>query len=456
MRFTNLTRGQEIGANSYLLEIGGKRLVLDSGLHPVREGYDAAPDFAPLAQGGVDAVFVSHAHQDHLGSLPILQRHYPEAPVYMSEPTAYIAEAMLHNSVSVMMRKREEQGTSVYPLFTHREADRCSARWATRPYRKKHGLDGERADTATEASFEFFDAGHILGSVGTLFREGGRSLFYTGDINVDDQTLSRAADLPQEPIDVLVMETTRGDNPQKEGFSRSAEEERFLQAILDAVNAGQPVLVPVFALGKTQEILLLLQRLARCGKLQNSPVYIGGLSTRITSICDRFAHESRRQQPGLELLEVLAPYTITSRTLPEARLDKGRIYALSAGMLTEKTLSNALARRMLSRQDCHIFFVGYADPASAASRIKRAKPGDEVVIDEDFPAQPLRCQVRQFDFSGHASRESLLEMAIRMKPSTVVLVHGSPPAVEWFRASLAAALPGTRIVLPEPGVACDL
>src|SRR5262245_26254291 len=98
--FTNLTRAVEIGANSYVLDLAGQRLVLDSGLHPTIDGPLGLPDHARLADGSVDAIVLSHAHQDHIGSLPVLQRHQPQAPVFMTEPTRQLGDVMLHNSVN--------------------------------------------------------------------------------------------------------------------------------------------------------------------------------------------------------------------------------------------------------------------------------------------------------------------------------------------------------------------
>src|ERR1700761_1605786 len=123
--FTNLTRRVEIGANCYCLELAGQRIVLDSGLHPRFDGLAALPDFSQLPDGTVDAIVLSHAHQDHVGSLPVLMRRQPQAPVFMTEATRQLSDVMLHNSVNVMMKKREE-GITEYPLFTHREVDLAS------------------------------------------------------------------------------------------------------------------------------------------------------------------------------------------------------------------------------------------------------------------------------------------------------------------------------------------
>src|SRR5260370_29943253 len=127
MRFISLTRHNEIGANSYFLEINGRKIILDAGLHPKKFGEEALPNYRRVAGGGIDAVFISHAHQDHIGSLPILTRPQPQAKVFLTPATARLTENMLHNSVNVMSRQREQLRLGTYPLFTPREADHSRA-----------------------------------------------------------------------------------------------------------------------------------------------------------------------------------------------------------------------------------------------------------------------------------------------------------------------------------------
>src|SRR5690349_11114026 len=129
LKFINLTRRTEIGANSYYFEIGRHRLLLDCGMHPKNTGEDALPLLKAIADRGIEAILISHAHQDHIGTLPVAMRRIPRARVFMTEATAEIGNVLLHNSVNVMTRQREEIGETSYPLFTHRETDRASERW---------------------------------------------------------------------------------------------------------------------------------------------------------------------------------------------------------------------------------------------------------------------------------------------------------------------------------------
>ena len=458
MKFTNLTRRTEIGANSYLLEAAGQRLVLDCGMHPKEEGEAALPNLQLLGDRALDAIIVSHSHLDHIGTLPVLMRRQPDARIFMTEATAEIGSALLHNSVSVMMRQREEIGVSIYPLFTHKETDRATDRWRWCPLGQPFTLQGERAgrDGGDALTVEFVDAGHVLGAAGVILRAEGRTVFYSGDVNFDDQTITAGAVFPESGVDVLIMETTRGDHPLPEGFTRAAEEHRLAEAIERAFSAGGCILMPVFALGKTQEALGMIYKFRKEKLLGEFPIYIGGLSVKMTEIYDRRALTMRRLLPGLQLLEEVAPFVLNGQTIHDSPARPGRIYALSSGMMTPKTLSNIFARRIIENPEHSIFFVGYADPESPSGILKAAQPDELVSLDPEGPPLRLRCQVEQFQFSAHASRESIVAYVKKLAPKKIILVHGDMPAVEWTHAQLAAALPGSEVIVPKPGVELEL
>jgi len=461
LKFINLTRRTEIGANSYYLEMGRHRLVLDCGMHPKDTGEDALPNFKGIAEQDIEAILISHAHQDHIGTLPVLMRRLPTARIFMTEATAEIGNVLLHNSVNVMTRQREEIGRAVagsYPLFTHRETDRASERWRWCPLRQRISITGERAPQRERdaLTFEFFDAGHVLGSSGILLRAEGHTVFYTGDVNFDDQTIMEAAVFPEGNVDVLIMECTRGDHAKPAGWTRVGEERRLAEAITTAFECGSCVLIPVFALGKTQEILAMLHKFRRERLLPEFPIYIGGLSSKMTDIYDRRAHMTRRQLPRLQLMREAAPFILNDETVRDAPLRPDRVYVLSSGMMIPKTLSNVLARRLIENPQHSIFFVGYANPESPAGLLREARKNGEVALDPDKPVQRVRCNIEQFQFSAHATRETLIDYAKKLAPRKIVLVHGDPPAVEWMRSTLSAELPGTQVFVPEPGVGLDL
>ena len=142
---------------------------------------------------------------------------------------------------------------------------------------------------------------------------------------------------------------------------------------------------------------------------------------------------------------------MAGRAAEATPLKGGRLYALSSGMMTEKTLSNIFARQVISDPQHALFFVGYADPDSPAGRLRRAAPGEIVQLSPDVPPQPLDCQVEQFNFSAHATRESLRAYVNKVRPKKIILVHGDAPAIEWFRGDAGRRSPGQRDSAPDAG-----
>jgi len=455
MKFINLTRHTEIGANSYYLELGGRRLILDSGMHPKDIGENALPNWKPVEGLTIDAILISHAHQDHVGTLPVLMRHQPRARVFMTEATSDIGSVLLHNSVNVMTRQREELGLTIYPLFGHREIDRSSEQWYRCRYRQPYTTTGDRVADGGALNFEFWDAGHVLGSSGILLRAENRTIFYTGDVNFDDQTIMQSAVFQQSDIDILIMECTRGDTPEPPGWSRASEEKKLATAIESTFSRGGCALIPVFALGKTQEALGMFYEFRRQQQL-DFPAYIGGLSLKMTEVYDRRANQTRRQWPRVQLLQDVAPFVLNGQTINDSPARPRRVYALSSGMMTPKTLSNIFARRVVEVPQHSILFVGYADPESPGGILRGAKTGDAVSLDVNEPKQTLRCHIEQFQFSAHASRESLIAYATKLAPKKILLIHGDPPAVEWMRQQLATDLPNCDVIVPIPGAKVDL
>jgi Cft2 family RNA processing exonuclease len=464
LKFINLTRRTEIGANSYYLEIGRHRMLLDCGMDPKSTGEDALPLFKAIADRKIEAILISHAHQDHIGTLPLAMRRFSgaraRARVFMTETTTEVGSVLLHNSVNVMTRQREEIGEMSYPLFTHREIDRASELWHGCPLRQRISIAGERAPHREKdaLTFEFFDAGHVLGSTGVILRAEGRAVFYTGDVNFDDQTIMEAAVFPEEKIDVLIMECTRGDHAKPEGWTRAREEQRFADALGNAFERNACVLIPVFALGKTQEILAMLYKLRRQSRRLsgNFPIYIGGLSSKFTDIYDRRTRTTRRQLPRLKLMRDVAPFILNDETVRDTPVRGGRVYVLSSGMMIPRTLSNVFARRIIGDPKHSIFFVGYANPESPAGILRDAGTGGEVALDPDKPSQRIQCDIEQFQFSAHATRESLVNYAKKISPNKILLVHGDPPAVEWMRSNLSRELAGSEIIVPTPGIELEL
>ncbi|MGJ8676264.1 MAG: MBL fold metallo-hydrolase [Akkermansiaceae bacterium] len=452
MTFKSLLRRNEIGANSYLLEMGGNRIILDSGMHPKEEGLDSLPNHNELEFNSVDNIFVSHSHLDHSGSLPVLMRDQPDAKVYMTPATTQLVDALLHNSVNVMESKRIELGITDYPFYEHRELDEFEERWRAFDYHKTFNIGhGVKAT--------FHDAGHILGSAGILLESENLNVFYTGDVQFENQTLIPGANLPEKDIDVLIIETTRGASPRKPEYSRPEEELKFAKAINDCLQNGGSALVPVFAMGKTQEVCLMINRFKKEGLIPASaPLHIGGLSTKMTLIFDDFADNTPRNQPGFRIMRDMEVKTGgKKRKRTPIVYQPGAIYALSSGMMTEKTVSNNFAQGgFLSNPKNALIFVGYADPDSPAGHIRKANKGDMITLNPENPPEQFNCPMEVFDFSGHATRDDLLNYILRVKPKKCILVHGDLAATQWFGEQITEKLPDTEVIIPAPAIEYSL
>ena len=448
--FTNLSLASEIGANSYLLDIDGTRLVLDAGVHPKKDGNASKPRMELIGEGGVDAIFITHAHLDHIGALPVYQDSWPRAEVIMTVGTSEVGKAMLHNSVNVMTSKRMFDGVAEYPFFTHGELERATLGWTARPYGEAFRV-GFRRDVLAMLC----DAGHILGSCGVLLEtERGETLFYTGDVQFEDQTLIAGAQFPQEGVDILMMECTHGATERAADYTRRGELERFARAIRETLEGGGAVLIPVFALGKSQELLYELGRFREEGLIPHVPIYFGGLGAKVTQIYDKLAGSTPRRLPGMRLQEQVETASIPKSTDTYFPVSPGNIYLVSSGMMSPHTLSNRLAAQVLPREKDALLIVGYSDPDSPAGRIRQAHPGALVRLGENpdqGQAYPRLCRVECFDFSGHAPRQAMLDYAKKLSPRHIVLVHGDEEALLQMRELLRRELPDTEVTLPPPG-----
>jgi Cft2 family RNA processing exonuclease len=453
MRIRNLNPDADIGASAWWLELDGHRLLLDAGVHPKREGRDSLPLLDLVKREELDAIAITHCHHDHVGGLPVAVRHHPHAHVLMPELSYFLVERVLHNSVNVMQRQREELGIREYPLYTHDEVDDIAPLFQGFKYNREIEWAAFQKHRATGASptLEFFDAGHALGSAGALVRGKRETLFYTGDVCFHDQTILKAARFEDVRADVLIMETTRGNRAPTPGFAREAEVDRLIAAVRETLKRKGSVLIPAFALGRTQEILAALALAMRAGRLKPQPVFIGGLGRVFTEIYDLEAHRAHRRHSSLQLHEALNLIVLEKGQAEVMRLTGGRIFVITAGMMSEHTAAHDLAARMMADKRHGIFFVGYADPDTPGGRLKASQPGRPFLFSPSTGRLTRHCEVRDFDLSAHANRDELLDFVGEVEPRTVVLGHGDGPARAWFAEQIAARHPKMKVIQPKPG-----
>jgi Cft2 family RNA processing exonuclease len=454
MRIVNLNPSDDIGASSWFVEMDGHRILLDAGTHPKLDGKEALPLYGEIANESVDAIALSHCHHDHVGSLPVALRQFPNAHVYMTELSYFLIERVLHNSVNVMMRQREEFGIEEYPLYTHREVDDLAylfqgckynreVPWSVPPHRG-------RAESPSP-TLEFYDAGHALGSAGIMIRGRRETFFYTGDVCFQDQTLLKGARFEDVSADVMLVETTRGAREIPAGQTRQSEVDRLVEAIHSVSEQKGAILIPVFALGRTQEILAQLALLMQEGKLRKQPVYIGGLGRVYTEIYDLEAHRVHRQHTNLKLTEALNLIVLDRDKMEKIKLSGGRLFVLTAGMMSEKTAAHELATRMVGDERQAIFFVGYADHETPGGRLKAAKHGETFHFSNSGGELTRRCRVEDFDLTAHANRDELVDFVGRVGPKKVLLGHGLPEARQWMEEEIKRRFPKIKVFQPTPG-----
>jgi Cft2 family RNA processing exonuclease len=453
MKIINLNPDTAIGASSWFVETEGHRLLMDAGTHPRIEGRGGLPRYDLVKREEVDAIAISHCHHDHVGSLPVAMRYFPHAHVLMTELSYFLVERVLHNSVNVMKRQRNELGLKEYPLYSHDEVDDIAPRF--QGYRYNREVDWA-AFQKTRAGFlsptlEFYDAGHTLGSAGIMVRGQRETLFYTGDVCFHDQTILRAARFEDVKADVLLMETTRGNRARLAGTSRASEAERLSEAIERVLARKGSVLIPSFALGRTQEILALLAVLIGQGRLKPQPIYIGGLGRVFTEIYDLESHRTHRQYPNLQIGEALNLVVLEQGQADTIKLSGSRIFVITAGMVTEHTAAHDLALRMIGDERHAIFFVGYADPNTPGGRLKGSKAGETFLLSPSGGEVTHRCEVQDFDLTAHADRNDLLDLVGKVDPRAVLLSHGEDDSRDWFAEQIHSRHPRIKIVIPKPG-----
>jgi len=453
MRIRNLNPDADIGASAWWLELDGHRLLMDAGIHPKREGRDGLPLLDLVKHEPLDAIAITHCHHDHVGGLPVAVRHHRQAHVLMTELSYFLVERVLHNSVNVMKRQREESGIRDYPLYSHDELDEIAPLFQGFKYNREIEWAFQKARGAANGSptLEFFDAGHALGSAGVLVRGRRETLFYTGDVCFRDQTILKGARFEDVKADVLIMETTRGNRAVTPAFSREAELARLIEAVRETLKRKGSVLIPTFALGRTQEILAALAIATRAGKLKHQPIYIGGLGRVFTEIYDLEAHRTHRQHSNLQLHEALNLIVLEKGQAETMKLAGGRIFVITAGMMSEHTAAHDLAARMMGDPRHGIFFVGYADPDTPGGQLKASQPGKPFLFSPSAGQLTPKCELKDFDLSAHADRDELLDLVGEVSPRTVLLGHGDAVAREWFAEQIAERHPKMRVIQPEPG-----
>lgn len=442
-KFLPLGGAGEIGANSYYLNIDGLGIILDCGMHPQKIGLDSLPKFDLLKDQPTDYVLISHAHQDHLNALPFLIKKFPHLKIITTPQTRAVAELTLHNAISILKRQLNEEE---FEMYSREEVDLLIKSMDYKSYNEKFTLSS--LNSKSEIEVEFFDAGHIIGSAGILMRYDGRKIFFTGDINLSSQTLLPGAKLPSEKIDILITETTYGATDSSELNNWEKEIERLTSSVNKVINRGGSVLIPVFALGKLQEMLATIWLQMQKNKITNVDIYSGGIGDKINKIYDYNRYVVNRNEKELIL------HNISQKGLNELKdfdelFKYPSIVLASSGMMVKSTNSFILAKRWLQKKDSAIFTVGYMDPSTPGSIIARAREGDKIQLNEKEKKIEVKCEIKNFRFSAHSKREEILSIVKKLNPDKVVLIHGDIEAIDWMGVSVLKQFPGKKVFAAE-------
>ena len=446
MKLTDLNRHGEIGANCTYVQLGAFNILIDSGLHPKKMGYDALPDFKVIENIELDLIVLTHCHLDHLGSLPVVTANNPRTPVITTAPNVTLAPRMLRNSINVMRRQREEYGVSEYPLFLHRDVAQLDNQLVIQRF--------ERGEIYYKGSDQIevilHRAGHVAGAATVELIYKHRRIVFSGDVLFDDQLTVPGAALPKGPLDTLILETTRGLKGRELSHNRATEIDRLVSQISTVLNRGGSCLIPVFALGRMQELFKIIYDSRNCGRLSKVPVHAAGLGMAICEHFDKIRQQTQLIDFDIKMLEKMDVKSVDLNMRPGRDLTRKGIYIVSSGMMVENTPSYKLAASLLPHHNNGLCFVGYCDPDTPGGQLLSNRNEKKFFFDTLDYVAPIRASIDQFDLSGHADRDELLEYATQTEARAIVLTHGEQDARKWFLKELTKSLPQAKILDPEP------
>ncbi|MFD4991459.1 MBL fold metallo-hydrolase [Cellulosimicrobium cellulans] len=434
MSVVMLGGGVEVGGSCALVTAGDTRVLVDVGTRPNQTALDRIPPpglASALAEGPVQAIVITHAHADHAGWVPAVVADQPGVPVYATAPTADLLATMWMDSAKIYARRA---GAAPYTRDDVRVA--LSA--------VEHVRFGQRVRIG-DLDVELFPAGHVLGAAAVWLSDGTTAAIVSGDVSGPGQLSVGGWHMPEHAAcpDLLVLESTYGAAAAH--TPRAAVVEAFLRDVEVTVAAGGRVLVPAFALGRAQEIAMLLAT-----RLPHVPVLVDGLARDVTEVFER--HSGASGEPlsiwSDQVQEV--PRGSTSRVASKFR--SGVVITTSGMLSAGPALTWAAA--ILPDPRSLLAIVGYQDPNSPGGRLlELGKTGGVWYLpslDGDEPAEvDVAARVRTYGLGAHASADELVMIATQVRAKATMLVHGDPSA----RSSLAQRLAARHLGVIDAGEA---
>jgi Cft2 family RNA processing exonuclease len=412
-----------IGASCALLELDGARLCIDCGVRLQGPLAERLPELGSLDEtGGPQAILVTHAHLDHIGALPVLARHFPAAPIYATPPTIALMRIQLLDALKIMEAGAEGE----VPLYSKAEVESLLRRTApVKPYTPFQPVPGGPRAV-------YFLAGHILGAAAIgLEGPSGRVLF-TGDISTGNQRTIPGMGPPRFRPDLVVSESTYGSRTHAD---RAGEEARLVEMVGETVAGRGKVLIPAFAIGRAQEVILILIQAMLTRRLPPFPVHVDGL---VRNVCQVYRDFPAYLQPRLKrrierfgdpFFDILPNVRPVAGERRRQAILEGPPCAVvaSSGMLTGGA-SPIYARELLAGPENLIAITGYQDEESPGRRMLEAAEGRASTLVIDGREVPVRCRVEKYALSAHADGGQIARLLAALAPADTVLIHGSPEA----------------------------
>ncbi len=457
MQIRFLGAAREVTGSCFLVETGRARFLFDCGMHQGgRESAVKNRAFPAFDPGTLDFALITHAHLDHCGLLPVLVARAPALPVYATSATADLLPLMLLDSAHIQAREKERalrhRIPAPAPLYTAAEVERATRQVRGMAY---HAEFRPHPDAAVR----FLDAGHILGSAiaEVRLREGGRErrLVFSGDLGQPARPVVRDPEAV-ESADFLVIESTYGNRLHKSMDETVAELVAAMRETLDARRGN--LVVPAFALGRAQELLVLLFDLCERGVLQGLNVFVDSpLALQATQVTlshlesldpavARFASALRRRR---------LPYGLHFTHSPEEsmainKIRSGAVIIAASGMCEAGRIRHHL-RHNLGREECAILFTGFQAGGTLGRRLVDGARSVRLFGE----TLPVRASIHTLGgLSAHADQRALLAWldGFRRPPARTFVVHGEEAASLAFAAAIAAR-PGWSVDVPGPGEA---
>lgn len=450
MKFYFAGGAREVGGSCIHVRIGDVGILFDSGIRQ-GSGRDPLPDFRGIQEmGGVDLILVSHAHMDHTGSLPVISKAYPLAPIYMTRMSEELTRVLLYDSLKLMERREEE-----IPQYSQADVVSMLNRIIPVAYQAEISI-------RPDIKLTMYPAGHIAGAACIYLKTPEGSIFYSGDVSGFAQRTIEGIRIPRLRPDVALLESTYGNRMHA---SRSLEEDRLVALAADCIAQGKKILIPTFALGRSQEVLLILRTAMANGALPKVPVYVDGMVRDINRVYTghpTFLRNAlaKRILAGNEPFytdEIRAVKPLENRDLL-LNAAGSAIFVSSSGMLSGGP-SVLYAKALLPREDACIILTGYQDeeaPGRLLMNLALASAmQEETRITLDQVSLPVRCRVEMVGLSAHADQTELTGIIEKLGARRVILVHGDTEAMTDL-GNVLSADPKRQVFRPKTGDALDL